>query len=99
MYEIGFVFVCSFFVPHLSLFWCFGKAALRDYSISLVLSLIFSIHMIRHQIKRVAEHTQRDSQEYHCHGKIKKSLTVSLATGKNKKTISKCHLLKFLHCV
>ena len=36
------VFALSFFVPHLSFFWCLGEVVIRDSKISCVPSLIFS---------------------------------------------------------
>ena len=40
------VFVLSFFVPHLTFFWCLGKAVFRDCGISWVSSLIFLLNGI-----------------------------------------------------
>ena len=40
------VFVLSLFIPHLSFFWCIGRAALRDDVISWILSLIQSTLVI-----------------------------------------------------
>ena len=35
------VFFWSLFVPHISFFWCLGKAVLRDFGLSWLSSLIF----------------------------------------------------------
>ena len=49
------VFVLSLFVPHLSVFWCLGKALLRNYGAVLVSSLISFYKMVENCMEDVQE--------------------------------------------